>query len=166
MLLQNHRMVEVGEYLEGIWPKFTNQAESPRADCQGPCLVCEDVQGGRFHILSGNLVQCLVTCPPNILCCKDTLLEYGQLSVHQNPQVIFSKFTFQHLLVHVVDPPQWQDFPLLLAELHEVPVSTFLQASEVLLDGSIDPLIHQTLFPIFYDKETYRECTLSHHLDR
>ena len=104
MLLQNHRMVEVGEYLEGIWPKFTNQAESPRADCQGPCLVCEDVQGGRFHILSGNLVQCLVTCPPNILCCKDTLLVIIQSVVQKDSLNLVELKLFPR---HSTASPHW-----------------------------------------------------------
>jgi len=56
-------------------------------------------------------------------------------------QVQFWKAAFQlgepqHILVPGADPPQVQDFALPLAELHEVPVSSFLQTAEVPLDGS------------------------------
>ncbi|PKU44133.1 hypothetical protein llap_5545 [Limosa lapponica baueri] len=42
----------------------------------------------------------------------------------------------QHILVNEADPPQVQDF-VLLVELHEVPVSPFLQPSKVPLEGSM-----------------------------
>ena len=42
----------------------------------------------------------------------------------------------QHILVHGVVPPQVQDLALAFVELHEVPVSPFLQLVEVTLHGS------------------------------
>ena len=42
----------------------------------------------------------------------------------------------QHVLVHGLVPPQVQDSVILLVDLHEVPVSPFLQRDKVPLDGS------------------------------
>ncbi|KAK4818982.1 LOW QUALITY PROTEIN: hypothetical protein QYF61_022649 [Mycteria americana] len=58
------------------------------------------------------------------------------------PQVLSCQAAFQlsspqNILVHGVVPPQVQDLALLLVEVHEVPVSPFLQPVEVPLDGSM-----------------------------
>lgn len=36
--LQNHRVVEFGRHLNGIWSNSPVQAGSAGADCLGPCL--------------------------------------------------------------------------------------------------------------------------------
>ncbi|KAK4828339.1 hypothetical protein QYF61_026000 [Mycteria americana] len=72
---------------------------------------------------------------------QGTLLAHVQLGVHQDPQVLVCQAAFQtdspqSVLVHGVSspghgiPPQVQDFALPLVELHEVPVSPFLQPVE------------------------------------
>ncbi|KAK4806786.1 hypothetical protein QYF61_005582 [Mycteria americana] len=71
-----------------------------------------------------------------------TLLAHVQPGVHQDPQVLFCQAAFQlggpqHVLVPGVVPLQGQDFALPLVELHEVPVSPFLQLVEVPLDDSM-----------------------------
>ena len=52
----------------------------------------------------------------------------GITLIAQRPQLIF---------VHGVIPPQVQYFALALVELHEIPVSPFLQPFKVPLDGSM-----------------------------
>jgi len=45
----------------------------------------------------------------------------------------------QYVLVHGVVSPQVQNFALPFVDLHEVPISPFLQPLQVLLDGSATP---------------------------
>jgi len=67
-----------------------------------------------------------------LLCSEGTLLPPVQPGVHQDSHVLFSKAFHlgdpQPVLMHGVVPPQVQHFDLLLVELHEVPVSLFLQS--------------------------------------
>ncbi|KAK4826730.1 hypothetical protein QYF61_010983 [Mycteria americana] len=77
----------------------------------------------------------------SLLCGKGTLLVHVQLGVCHDPQVLLCRATFQlgvpqHILEHGIVPPQVQDFALSLDELHEVPVSPFLQPVQVPLDVS------------------------------
>ncbi|KAK4832711.1 hypothetical protein QYF61_025172 [Mycteria americana] len=63
------------------------------------------------------------------------------LGIEHDPQVLFCQAAFQlggpqHVLVHGIVPLQVQDFALPLVEPQEVPVSPFLQAVEIPLDGS------------------------------
>lgn len=71
-----------------------------------------------------------------LICSKDTLL-----GVHQDHQVIFCQVALNlgvpsHVLVPGIVSPQMQDFEFLCFELHEVPVSPFLQTVKVPMNGS------------------------------
>ena len=141
-------------------------------------MALEYLQGWRLHKLSGSLCQCSVILPvkksflmfrKNLLCfslCrKGTLLAHVQLGAHQDPQVLFCKAALQ-----LGCPPAHTGaqgcFPsgagLLLVELHELPVSLFLQPAEVPLDGSMTLwcISHSSQFCVI---SKFAEGTLSLH---
>ena len=75
------------------------------------------------------------------LCCKGTLLNPGQLLVHQDPQVLFCKAAFQMVgpqpvLLSGVIPTQMQDFAFSLVELREIPLILIIQSVKVPLNGN------------------------------
>ena len=66
----------------------------------------------------------------------------SQLGVHHDLlepflQLLSSQLAHKPVLVHGVIPLQVQDFAFAFVELHEVPVSLFLQPVEVPLNGSM-----------------------------
>lgn len=75
---------------------------------------------------------------------EGTSLAHVPLSVYQDVYILVSKAAFQlcstkQLLMPGAFPAHMQDFTLLLAELHEMLFSTFIQTVEVPLDGSMTP---------------------------
>jgi len=60
-------------------------------------------------------------------------------------KLLSSRVTASHRLVPRVVPTQGQDFALALVELHEAPVSPFLQPLEVSLDVSSTNWCYQPL---------------------
>lgn len=77
-----------------------------------------------------------LVCPCGTLSGRDTLLAHVLLDIHQYPQVHFNRAAFQldgtqHILVHGVVPSPVQEFAFLHGDLHEVPVSLFLQPTEI-----------------------------------
>lgn len=76
------------------------------------------------------------------------------LGHHQDTQDIFHTATFhlgipRHVIVPGIVPPQIQDCTLSLVELLEIPFSSFLQLTEISLDGSTT-LLCQPLLPVLY----------------
>ena len=58
------------------------------------------------------------------------LLAHVQLGIHWDPESLFHQPAF---LEHGIVPPQVKDFAPFLVELHEDPVSPFLQVLQILL---------------------------------
>lgn len=90
--------------------------------------------------LAGNALPSAAQDDVALLCSKGTLLAHLQV-VHQNPQVLFCKAAFQLIssqpvLVQGVVPPQGLDLAFAFVDLHDVPISPFLQPTQVPLNGS------------------------------
>ncbi|KAK4810833.1 hypothetical protein QYF61_008805 [Mycteria americana] len=112
----------LGNSLDG--PSPTSSFAWPSSS-RAPYLLYKGNWEGPLLLLGGKRVgdPLLLVEPPSAALAsgmvgKGTLLAHVQLGVHQDPQV------------------QVQDFALPLVELHEVPVSPFLQSVQVPLDGS------------------------------
>lgn len=81
-----------------------------------------------------------------------TLLAYVQCGVHQVLlwEAVFHLGGTQHVLMYGVILSQVQSLSLFLVELHEVPLSPFLQPLHISLNSSTTGWWHQQLHLVLY----------------
>ena len=86
-------------------------------------------------ITSPSVLTALFQMQPKLLlaffCCKGALLPHVQFSCPPGLPGVFWQSCFPAIPKNAVAPPQTQDFALPFVELHEVPVSLFLQLFKV-----------------------------------
>jgi len=86
-------------------------------------------------ITSPSVLTALFQMQPKLLlaffCCKGALLPHVQFSCPPGLPGVFWQSCFPAIPKNAVAPPHTQDFALPFVELHEVPVSLFLQLFKV-----------------------------------
>ena len=120
---------------------------SPKTGCSTPDMVSQVPNRGEDHFPGpagyafANTAQDAV----GLLCCKDTLPTHVQLVVQQDTRDLFCRAASctvspETVRLHGMIPSQAQDFALAFADLHEVPLSPFLQSVHIPLKSS--PALH------------------------